>query len=747
MKTISLNGIWQLSGKPQEEDTERITLSAEVPGCVQLDLSREGYLPEDLFKGTNLRQSEKYEDWEWWYSRTFEAPKERENVFLVFEGVDCLAEYFLNGQKIGSSENALIAHEFEIGKYLIDGENTLEIHLSSAVIANHYRDYELMYQKSNHNPAVEAGLRRAPHTYGWDIMPRAMQVGLWREVKIEVRDVVRFKQYYFRTCPNTNYFDLDFEMIFELECKWKDFKNLEIEVFGNCGEDSSFHERYKVTDTKIHRFYLNIDNYKQWMPYGYGEPNVYDVTMRIYKDGVKVNEEKTSFGIRTIELDKTAITDGKNGKFRILVNGVEIMCKGTNWVPLDAFHSRDAKRYAPALEMLKDLGCNIVRCWGGNVYEDHEFFDYCDRNGIMVWQDFAMACHYYPQDDEYCELMRKEATAIVRKFRNHPSLVLWSGDNEIDVLYHANRIPTKANRLTHEVIPNVITYNDYGRPYITSSPFISDEAYETGQWNIFPEYHTWGMRDYFKNDEFIDSTAHFISEMGYLGCPSVASLRKFIESEDLMPNPDSEEWIWHSTDTRHNNERIKNYKNQLEQFFGPAPENIEDFVTASQITQAEAKKFFIEHMRIGRPTKTGIIWWNLLDGWPQLSDAIVDYYFDKKLAYWYIKRSQQPFAICIDELKGWQMNVYACNDTLEEKKGIYSIIDADTEEVILEGNFNAKINTSTKIGAFPMNYTDHKLLIIKWQIGDEQGINHYLCGYPPFDYKKYNKLAKKWGLY
>ena len=232
MKTISLNGIWQLSGKPQEEDTERITLSAEVPGCVQLDLSREGYLPKDLFKGTNLRQSEKYEDWEWWYSRTFEAPKERENVFLVFEGVDCLAEYFLNGQKIGSSENALIAHEFEVGKYLIDGENTLEIHLSSAVIANHYRDYELMYQKSNHNPAVESGLRRAPHTYGWDIMPRAMQVGLWRDVKIEVRDVVRFKQYYFRTSPNTNYFDLDFEMIFELECKWKDFKNLEIEVFG-----------------------------------------------------------------------------------------------------------------------------------------------------------------------------------------------------------------------------------------------------------------------------------------------------------------------------------------------------------------------------------------------------------------------------------------------------------------------------------------------------------------------------------
>lgn len=748
MKSITLNGIWDLSGKPQEQpNAQPIFLKAEVPGCVQLDLSREGFLPEDLFKGTNIRETEKYEDWEWWYERTFTAPEERENVFLVFEGVDCLAEYFLNGVKIGESENMLIAHEFEVGKYLIDGENTLMVHITSPVIANHYRDMDIMIQKCNHNPAVETGTRRAPHTYGWDIMPRAVTSGLWRDVKLEVRDKVYFKQYYIRTCPNTNYLGVDYEIIFELACKWSDFKDLEIEIFGNCGEDSSFHERYTVMETKIHRFYLNIENPKLWWPYGYGDPNVYDVTMRIYKAGELIHEEFTSFGIRTVKLEKSDTTDGKDGQFRFLINDVEIMCKGTNWVPLDAFHSRDAERYEPALAMVKDLGCNIIRCWGGNVYEDHAFFDFCDRNGIMVWQDFSMACRYYPQDPEYAELIRKEATAVVRKLRNHPSIILWCGANEIDNLYHANRIPITANKLTFNVIPDVITYNDFGRPYITSSPFISMKVYESGRLDNWPEHHPWGARDYFKNDTFARAKSHFISEMGYLGTPSVKSLRKFIESESLYPDPTKEEWILHSSDQRMNPARIKNYALQLGQFFSEVPTDIENFVLASQITQAEAKKYFIEHIRVNRPNKTGIIWWNLLDGWPQLSDAIVDYYFDKKLAYEYIKRAQQPFALCADDLWHWSVNLYACNDTLVEKRGKYTIIDAQTDEVIGQGNYIAAANGSTKIHAIPVGYTEHKMLIFKWENEDgTTGFNHFLCGYPPFELNEYKALMEKWGL-
>ena len=166
MKTITLNGEWRLSGKQQESEDEPLVLKAEVPGCVQLDLSREGYLPEDLYLGENIKETEKFEDWEWQYERTFTAPLERENVYIVFEGVDCVADYFINGQKIGESKNMLVEHEFEIGKYLKDGENTVAVNIKSAVIAAHYAEYDIISVMSWGDKPVETSLRRPPHSYG-----------------------------------------------------------------------------------------------------------------------------------------------------------------------------------------------------------------------------------------------------------------------------------------------------------------------------------------------------------------------------------------------------------------------------------------------------------------------------------------------------------------------------------------------------------------------------------------------------
>ena len=741
MKAISLSGVWSLKGRPEySPETPVISLSATVPGCVQLDLSAAGYLPADLNMGRNICETEKYEGWEWWYERSFTAPEERKNVFLVFEGVDCVAEYFLNGVKFGESENMFIAHEFDISSLLRDGENTLTVHIKSPVIYANNFDIPVKHMLNWSNDAANTNIRRAPHSYGWDIMPRAVTSGLWREVRLEVRDKIYFSQLYaFPTSKSC-------QLFCQMECDWSELHDIVIKAEGSCGSDSRFYaERVVPRDRRKGRtaeFALSFENPKQWMPYAYGEPNVYDGTVSIYQSGELVHTAPLSFGLRTVELDRTDVTDGENGRFRFLINDVEIMAKGSNWVPMDPFHCRDAERYADALALVKDIGCNILRCWGGNVYEDHAFFDFCDRNGIMVWQDFAMACASYPQDDRFKKLIKDEARSVVRKLRNHPSIILWAGDNEIDELNKGYGFLPESNKITREWLPEEVFLNDPSRPFLASSPYIAPGAKGVTS----PESHLWGPRDYFKSTYYSQSKAHFVSETGYHGCPSLKSIKKFITPEKVWPYHNNMEWILHSCDQWDWDFRVMLMERQVKQLFGDVPTTPEEYIFASQVSQAEAKKYFIERIRVGRPQKTGIIWWNLLDGWPEMSDAVVDYYYEKKLAYYYIKRSQAPFAIIADEMKDWNLPIYACNDTLLEKKGHFTVKDTSTDEIIFEGDFVASANTSTKIASLPLFYSDKKVLIFEWEIDGERGFNHYLCGYPPFTLEEYSDIVKKYNL-
>lgn len=739
METISLNGKWQLRGKRQEgEPSDELLLDATVPGCVQLDLSAAGYLPADLYLGENILQTQTYEGYEWWYTRSFTVSQIKKNAFLVFEGVDCIAEYFLNGILLGESQNMMISHEFAVGEFLHIGENTLTVHIKSPVIAAHYENYTVAAMMTWENAPVETGVRRAPHTNGWDIMPRAITSGLWRDVKLEFRDKLRFSQLFFKTTAKSCL------LLYEIESKWSDFQEVEIEAVGGCG-NSTFSVREKLITGKAGRISIPIQNPQCWWPYGYGEANIYDAVVRIYSCGELVHEETASFGLRTVELDRTDATDGHSGKFRFLVNGTEIMCKGSNWVPLDAFHCRDVERYDRALALVKDIGCNILRCWGGNVYEDHKFYDFCDRNGIMIWQDFTMACRVYPDSEKFLKQMEQEVTWAVRQFRNHPSIILWAGDNEIDLVISSFANPS-INRITREIIPRIIAQNDIGRPYLPSSPYISDAVCKNKPALVSPEDHVWGPRDYYKSSFYKENRAHFISETGYHGCPNFESIKKFITPEKLWPYHNNSEWTLHSSDQKGNDKRIMLLEKQIRQLFGAVLTDPEEFILASQISQAEAKKYFIERIRVGRPKKTGIIWWNLLDGWPQFSDAVVDYYFTKKLAYGYIKRSQAPFCIIADEISNWKTRVFACNDTLQIKCGHFTVTDAETKEVLLDGDFTADVNTSTCIGEIPIYYSEHRVLLIQWNIGEENGFNHYLCGYPPFDLGWYKKFIKELGL-
>ena len=738
MKQISLNGTWRLRGADMTgRSEEKIDLVATVPSMAQVTLMEAGILPEDIYMGQNIIETERYENFEWWYDRTFTVAEVRDRAFLVFRGVDCLAEYFLNGEKIGESDNMFIAFEFDVSGKLRAGENTLTVHIKSPIEGTHHAKLDLWGLGGTWNAPANTAIRRPPHSYGWDILPRAVTSGIWRDVYLEFRDKIRFSQTFF---DFRNPFAYAFR--FDTESDLADFRDVEIEVSGVCG-DSEFSIR-KPVYSKAGSIGLAIPRLKKWWPRDMGEQNLYDMTLRIYSEGTLVHEKKERIGIRSIELDRTATTDGENGRFRFIINGQEVFIRGTNWVPMDAFHCRDQARYAKALELLYDVNCNMVRCWGGNVYEDHEFFDFCDEKGILVWQDFAMACANYPQDDNFAKTLYREAEWVIREYRNHPSLAVWCGDNEVDQFNYFRKMKPSDNRLTREVLPSAVARNDAGRPYLESSPFIDDCMF-TEKGKVFSEEHMWGSRDYYKASYYKENKSHFASELGYHGCPALSSLKKFIRPELLWPYAaDNEDWRLHSADRYGTWDRVMLMERQVRQLFGEVPTDPEKYITASQISQAEADKYLIERMRIDRPRKSGVIWWNLIDGWPSTSDAVVDYYYEKKLAYRYIQRSQAPFAIMADELRSWTSRIVACNDTLKEMRGKFRIYDVVEQRTRVEKEFVAAPNAVTDLVRIPLNYSDQRLLLFTWEMEDgTTGMNHYLSGYPAFSLEQYLEWLEK----
>lgn len=752
-RKISLNGTWNLyryDGLTQTvQDPAELSglavIPAQVPGNVELDLIRAGMLPEDLFKGTNIRQAEQYETCGWWYTRTFDAPETRpgEKVYLTFEGVDCEAVYFLNGARMAESDNAFIPHETDVTALLRPGENTLAVHLPSSVI-RHFNTPNETYLLHTMHIVAAVEQRKPAHSYGWDIFPRAVTAGLWKDVSLSVRDGYEFEEVYYTTWSG----DLSHPRLrfyFSINAPIPDLLSgeLEVRIHGKCG-DSEFFAVEPMRKTKINRKFVRVDNPKLWWPYGYGEPNVYDTTLQLCRGDRVLAEHKLNVGIRRLELINSNVYKDGEGTFRFRINEQDMMVKGSNWVPLDPYHSRDKARYAPALALVSELGCNMLRVWGGGVYEQDEFYDYCDRHGILIWQDFMMACEMCPMTPELMKNMEQELTWVIKHLRNHPCIALWAGDNEIDCAFAGNGANPDVNEYNRTLMPKLTMRYDPFRPFLPSSPYVPGEYYKNYRQNgeQFTESHLWGSREYYKSTFYTSSKAAFISEIGYPGCPSPESMKQMLDAEYLWP-PMNEQWSLHSSDQNGLLHRIGWIWNQVCQFFDFEPDNLADFSLASQISQAEAMKFFVERMRTGRPDKTGILCWNLLDGWPEATEAAVDYYFRKKLAFYYLKQAQAPTALMLGEMDGWSHTLYVANDTLHPVSGTYAVTDIETGEEVVAGTFDGHANATTRVREIRVSRMRPRMLLIRWTVDGKTSYNHYLCGMPSYDFAQYKGWLEK----
>ena len=754
-KTISLNGEWSLAyapegewrrgGVPFPEDAPEI--AARVPGNVELDLCAAG-LEADPFFGLNLYAYEKYEYYMWRYRKTFFVPEgfAPEEAVLRLGGVNTYARITLNGSPVGETDNMLIAWEFEVGGLLRRGEeNTLEVVIRSA--ANRAREEDFPAGASGDDGSVEyVWQRKPPHSFGWDIMPRFPSAGLWRDVTLSQRGRTRITQAYYATLA------VD-ESGADLLCKWRFTTDAgAIAGFRVRLEGSWISSGYELDEHTFEaeaeprfpagEFRVHIPNAKTWWPRGYGEANLYEVTLTLLRDGREVDRRREHIGLRTARVEHK-MAPGDAGEFAVVVNGVRIMAKGTNWVPLDAFHSRDAARLPQAHALLCEAGCNIVRCWGGNVYEDHAFFDLCDREGVLVWQDFSMACASYPQEERFYDMIRREAKAVGREYRNHASLLLWAGDNEVDQILDDGCRPqaSRYNAVTRVVLPEVVRNEDPYRFYLPSSPYIDGGI---GRYDV-PEQHNWGARAWFKSEFYRDTRAHFVSECGYHGCPAPESLARFLPADRLWPI-EGEEWRAHSTEHRpyvRGYDRNGLMQDQVRILFGRLPDTLEEFSFLSQAVQAEAKKLFIERTRIGKWRRTGVIWWNLLDGWPQISDAVVDYYFVKKRAFDAIRRAQRPLCLMLDELRDWTQDIVLGNDGPFAGQVRWRVVDGDSGRTLRAGLYEARPNENAVVGSLRVQPGEQKLYLLYCEAQGETYGNHYLAGFPPYDADRMSAWAGK----
>ncbi len=750
---IDLTGKWQfiysskvISGKTIEDikKTGLRIYQAIVPGTFELDLQTNGIIPDPFF-GTNIKLLRNFEKTYVCYFRTFDfKPKNSSDPYLVFEGLDCIADVYINGDKALSSDNMMIEHSTLAGKFLKDGTNEIVVIIKPPGIealkfmypiatSGFHANYESLY------------IRKPAHMFGWDILPRIISAGIFRSVYLEFRPKVRFLEVYLQTTGLKK--DTADSLLF-YKCSFDKNPDDEwsIRLSGQCG-DSSFSEEF-ILSFQYGKHLFKIQKPLLWHVRGRGKPNLYAVTAGLYKNDVLQASVKFKHGVRTIRLQRDVIKEaGGRGEFIFIVNGKKVFAKGTNWVAADALHSRDKSRIPSMLEMAADLNCNMIRCWGGNLYEDDIFYDICDREGILIWQDFAMACAIYPQDEDFQKRLYIEASSVIRRLRQHPCLALWAGDNECDQAYSwfGFDADPNTNVLTRKVLPNAVSQHDPFRSYLPSSPYIDPTSFGKGG-EFLPENHLWGERDYFKKDYYAKSTCRFASEMGYHGCPAPESISKFISEDCLWPY-DNEEWLLHSTsplpeiDKRYNF-RVELMANQIKTLFGAIPGNIKDFSYASQISQAEAKKFFIELFRGGKLERTGILWWNLIDGWPQFSDAIVDYYFNKKLAYNYIKRSQRDVMLMFREPRDGKLELVVCNDLPNNDLVKYIVTDAESGKTIMSGSEELLADSVTAVGQIGYASSESHLYIIKWSDSSGNCANHYLAGTPPFDISWYKSCIK-----
>lgn len=632
--------------------------AAQVPGVVQTDLLAARLIP-DPFYGDNESRLQWIGLADWEYQTTFQidaATLQHEHLDLVFDGLDTFADVFLNDQRLLTADNMFRRWRVSVREVLKPGENTLRIAFHSPVTSMIPKVKTLPYilpsvstvnEGNEENVATAPYTRKAAYQYGWDWGPRFITIGIWKPVWLEIWDGLRIENFHIQQAKITaSVAELSADL--EIESSRATTATITIGVDGATGARPKAAATQMVDlDAGTNRISIpfRITAPKLWYPAGYGAQDRYTFAATVKVNKSAVAEAAIKTGLRSVELRRANDPWGKS--FTFVVNGAPVFAKGANMIPFDSFPSSVTRdRYREVLQAARAANMNMVREWGGGIYESDDFYDICDELGLMVWQEFMFGGDMVPGGLAFQENVRQEATQQVKRLRDHPSIVLWCGNNEIEagwqvwadrLAFKESIMPPARERvwqdyvvLFHDLIKSVAEQYSSPTPYWPSSPSADFEAPPNSQDN--GDMHYWGVWHALEPiDNYNLQDPRFMSEFGFQSFPEMRTIQSFAAPDQLAI--DSTVMMSHQKN-HGGNERILTYI--LREY--PEPKDFASFVYASQVQQAEAIKVGAEHLRRNRPRTMGALFWQLNDCWPVASWSSIDYFGRWKALQYYARR-------------------------------------------------------------------------------------------------------------
>ncbi|MCK5137421.1 MAG: glycoside hydrolase family 2 protein [Bacteroidales bacterium] len=645
---IEIKDHWKFSESEKDEWME-----AEVPGCVHTDLIRNGVI-EDPFYRLNEHDVQWIDKKDWIYETELKIPSRmmvKDRVILEFKGLDTHADVYLNDQKILVADNMFRDWTVDIKEYLATDSNTLKIHFHSPIKTGleKYDNYPHRVESSGNDLAeigqVPEGKKVSPHIrkaqchFGWDWGPRLVTSGIWQPVYLKAWDEARITD--LRIVQNRLEDDkAELTACFEIESEVNTTMNLEIQV-----NDKEVTSAPVEIGTGVHEYEVGfeIEQPSRWWTNGLGEAYMYRIA-GVLRSESGLQKVEHNIGLRTLEVVREKDDSGTSLYFKL--NGHPVFMKGANYIPSDAFLDRvSPEKYEKLILTAKDCNYNMLRVWGGGIYEKDIFYDLCDKHGILVWQDFMFACNMYPGHPEFLESVGKEAAYNIRRLRNHPSIALWCGNNEILSAWWLwgwkERIEKEdpAGAIAQwkaykdiflDVLPSEVEKHDPDRFYWASSPqsgdtipedLVGGDSHYWGVWwgkEPFSRYHTW--------------LARFMSEYGFQSFPGLNTVKKYTIEED---------WDIYS-DVMKSHQRSSIGNETIETYLlrdYKKPKDFESYLYLSHVLQAEGVKMAMEGHRIAKPYTMGSLYWQINDCWPVASWSSTDYYVQWKALQYYSKKA------------------------------------------------------------------------------------------------------------
>jgi len=695
MKRLSLSGAWLFR---QANTLEWI--DAQVPGSVHVDLLRAGCIP-DPFTGTNEKQVAWVAESDWEYRRSFQVEADLladEHIDLVFDGLDTLAEVWLNGVWLGSAENMFRQYRWEVKNLLKTGENELRILFASTVNAISKQEETRSLMGVPQGIAGAPHVRKAPCQFGWDWGPQLPPTGIWKDVRLEGSSLPTLGDVYFRQTHLSGAVRLSAQIQVESTSP----ADLEVLLRVVDPEGREFTALTAVTGSTAEGskgfLELLIDPALLWWPNGYGDQPLYRVDVCLMGGRRELDRRSYTIGLRTVELKREKDAYGES--FTFFVNGTPIFARGSDWIPADSFPTRITDAHLEHLVWsAAEANQNMLRVWGGGFYEEDRFYDLCDRYGLLVWQDFVFACSVYPLDDpSFVENVHQEVIQNVRRLRHRASLALWCGNNEMEWSWEnwglwisQELVPLRAayEQFFYHTLPEWLAVEDPDRAYWSSSPSANDPFWDSNSPDRGDAHYwdVWHGRKPFT--AYREVYPRFMSEFGFQSLPPLATIRTYARESD---------WDLSSSVMIHH-QRCENGNSLMAAQMADGyrmPKDFPSMVYMTMILQAEGIRYGVEHWRRHKHRVSGTLYWQLNDCWPVASWSSIDYFGRWKALHYAARRFYAPVLLSIqDDLseRGACMSVYVTSDIRQAWQGEVAwkltrldgeVLDAKRHRVCLE---------------------------------------------------------------